>query len=295
MAECGIATAAHYHEVATGGQCEIDLIPHPLVESADQVVLAKYIIRNVARRNGKTATFMPKPLFGDNGSGMHTHFTLWKDDQPLLAGNGYAGLSDLGMYAIGGLLKHAPALCAFANPTTNSYKRLVPGFEAPDQALVQPAQPRRDRPNSAPQPEPQEPPDRVPRPRQRRESLPALLGDADGGPRRHPEQARPGDPLDKDIYDLQPEELDNVPTTPRSLDASLDALRPTTIPAPRRRLHPRRHRHLDLVQADPRSRGPPRSPASLRVRALLRCVRNHPKSWALWISQGPPALISKTI
>ena len=131
MAECGIATAAHFHEVATGGQCEIDLVPHPLVQSADQVVLAKYIIRNVARRNGKTATFMPKPLFGDNGSGMHTHLTLWKDDQPLLAGQGYAGLSDLGLYAIGGLLKHAQALCAFANPTTNSYKRLVPGFEAP--------------------------------------------------------------------------------------------------------------------------------------------------------------------
>ena len=92
MADCGIATAAHFHEVATGGQCEIDLVPHPLVPSADQVVLAKYIIRNVARRNGKTATFMPKPLFGDNGSGMHTHLTLWKDDQPLLAGQGYAGL-----------------------------------------------------------------------------------------------------------------------------------------------------------------------------------------------------------
>src|SRR5205807_4021190 len=131
MAECGIATSAHYHEVATGGQCEIDLESQPLVEGADQVMLAKYIIRNVARRHGKTVTFMPKPLFGDNGSGMHTHFTLWRGDTPLLAGNGYAGLSDLAMYAIGGLLKHAPALCAFANPTTNSYKRLVPVFEAP--------------------------------------------------------------------------------------------------------------------------------------------------------------------
>ena len=94
-------------------------------------MLARYIIRNVAQPHGKTATFMPKPLFGDNGSGMHTHLSLWKDDAPLLAGHGYAGLSDLGLYAIGGLLKHAPALCAFANPTTNSYKRLIEGFEAP--------------------------------------------------------------------------------------------------------------------------------------------------------------------
>ena len=111
-------------------------------------MLAKYIIRNVARRNGKTATFMPKPLFGDNGSGMHTHFSLWKGEAPLLAGNGYAGLSDLGMYAIGGLLKHAPALCAFANPTTNSYKRLSTGFEAPTKLVVQPPQPRGGHPRS---------------------------------------------------------------------------------------------------------------------------------------------------
>ncbi len=131
MAGCGVATAAHFHEVATGGQCEIDLVSKPLLESADQVMLARYIIRNVARRAGKTATFMPKPLFGDNGSGMHTHLSVWKDNQPLLAGHGYAGLSDLGLYAIGGLIKHALATCAFANPTTNSYKRLVAGFEAP--------------------------------------------------------------------------------------------------------------------------------------------------------------------
>ena len=188
MAECGIATAAHFHEVATGGQCEIDLMPQPLVGSADQVMLARYIIRNVARRNGKTATFMPKPLFGDNGSGMHTHFTLWKDGQPLLAGQGYAGLSDLGIYAIGGLLKHAPALCAFANPTTNSYKRLVAGLRGADQDLLQPPQPRRDHPGPAQQPQSPEPPHRVSRSRQRGQSLPALLGDAHGGPRRHPEQ-----------------------------------------------------------------------------------------------------------
>ena len=127
MAECGIATSAHFHEVATGGQCEIDLSHQDLVVSADQVMTARYIIRNVARNAGKTATFMPKPLFGDNGSGMHTHLTLWKDDESLFSGHGYAGLSDLGLHAVGGLIKHAPALCAFANPTTNSYKRQEAG------------------------------------------------------------------------------------------------------------------------------------------------------------------------
>src|SRR5262249_34741187 len=131
MAECGIHTAAHYHEVATGGQCEIDLMPQPLVESADQVMLAKYIIRNVARLKGKTATFMPKPLYGDNGAGMPVHCALGRGEVRWMAGNGSAGLSDRGMSAIGALLKPAPALCAFANPTTNSYKRLVEGFEAP--------------------------------------------------------------------------------------------------------------------------------------------------------------------
>jgi glutamine synthetase len=225
MHECGIATSAHYHEVATGGQCEIDLVAQPLVESADQVMLARYIIRNVARRHGRTATFMPKPLFGDNGSGLHTHFTLWNGDTPLLAGNGYAGLSDLGMYAIGGLLKHAPALCAFANPTTNSYKRLISGFEAPTKVSYS----RRNRSAII------RVPVHSPNPRSRRieyrgpdsAANPYLLSSAmlmaalDGIQNK----TRPGDPLDKDIYDLQPEELADVPTTPRSLDASLDALR----------------------------------------------------------------------
>jgi glutamine synthetase len=168
---------------------------------------------------------MPKPLFGDNGSGMHTHLTLWKDDQPLLAGQGYAGLSDLGLYAIGGLLKHAKALCAFANPTTNSYKRLVPGFEAPTKISYS----RRNRAAIV------RVPLDSPNPRNRRieyrgpdsASNPYLLFPAmlmaiiDGIQNK----IRPGEPLDKDIYDLQPEELDTVPATPRSLEASLEALR----------------------------------------------------------------------
>jgi len=225
MAECGIATAAHYHEAATGGQSEIDLVSQPLVEGADQVMLARYIIRNVARRHGKTATFMPKPLHGDNGSGLHVHFTLWKENQPILAGNGYAGLSDLGMYAIGGLLKHAPALCAFANPTTNSYKRLIPGFEAPTKLSYS----RRNRaaviriPVHSPSPKSRRiefrAPDAAANPYLLYSAM--LMAALDGIQTK----ARPGDPLDKDIYDLQPEELANVPAVPRSLDASLDALR----------------------------------------------------------------------
>jgi glutamine synthetase len=195
------------------------------VESADQVMMAKYIIRNVARRAGKTATFMPKPLFGDNGSGMHTHMTLWKDNQPLLAGQGYAGLSDLGIHAIGGLIKHALALSAFANPTTNSYKRLVEGFEAPTKISYS----RRNRAAII------RIPVNSPSPRSRRIEYRApdgaansyllfsamLMAVLDGIQNK----LRPGEPLDKDIYDLQPEELDTVPTTPRSLEASLEALR----------------------------------------------------------------------
>ncbi len=270
MADCGIATSAHFHEVATGGQCEIDLVPHPLVQSADQVVLAKYIIRNVARRNGKTATFMPKPLFGDNGSGMHTHLTLWKDDQPLLAGQGYAGLSDLGLYAIGGLLKHAKALCAFANPTTNSYKRLVPGFEAPTKISYS----RRNRAAIV------RVPLDSPNPRNRRieyrgpdsASNPYLLFPAmlmailDGIQNK----IRPGEPLDKDIYDLaarRARHRSGDPAVAGSL-ARCPEGRPR-VPAARRRLHARRHRHLDLVQADPRSRYDPRSPSPVRVRPVL--------------------------
>jgi Uma2 family endonuclease len=272
LAECGIGTAAHFHEAATAGQGEIDLLAQPLVECADQVMLARYIVRNVARKHGKAATFMPKPLFGENGSGLHTHLSLWKGETPLLAGDGYAGLSDLGMYAIGGLLKHARALCAFANPTTNSYKRLVPGFEAPTKLAYS----RRNRAAVI------RIPVHGPGPRSRRieyrcpdgAANPYLLFSAmlmaalDGIQTK----TSPGEPLDKDIYDLPPEELDDVATTPRSLaPRSTPAGRPR-VPAAGRRLHPRRHRHLDLVQAHLRGRGGAHPPPSLRVRALLRCL-----------------------
>ena len=131
MEKAGITIEAQHHEVATGGQCEIDMKFSPIVEMADRVLLYKYIVKNVARRHGKTVTFMPKPVFEDNGSGMHCHQSIWKDGKPLFAGDRYAGLSDLALWYIGGILKHSKALAAFTNPTTNSYKRLVPGYEAP--------------------------------------------------------------------------------------------------------------------------------------------------------------------
>ncbi len=131
LERCGITVECHHHEVATAGQCEIDFRFSTMLGTADNLQIFKYVVRNVAHAYGKTATFMPKPLYGDNGSGMHCHQSLWKAEQPLFAGDGYAGLSEMARYYIGGLLKHAAAIVAFAAPTTNSYKRLVPGFEAP--------------------------------------------------------------------------------------------------------------------------------------------------------------------
>ncbi len=131
LMNAGIAVEAQHHEVASGGQCEIDLRFQPLLKAADQLLMFKYIVKNTAKKNNKSVTYMPKPIFGDNGSGMHVHTSLWKKGKPLFAGSGYAGLSETGLYFIGGLLKHASSLLAFTNPTTNSYKRLVPGFEAP--------------------------------------------------------------------------------------------------------------------------------------------------------------------
>ncbi|OEU74752.1 MAG: type I glutamate--ammonia ligase, partial [Desulfuromonadales bacterium C00003068] len=127
----GMRIEASHHEVASGGQCEIDMRFDSLVSMGDTVQWFKYIIKNVAVRNGKTVTFMPKPIYGDNGSGMHVHSSIWKDGENLFAGDGYGGLSKMAMYYIGGIMKHAKALCAFTNPSTNSYKRLVPGYEAP--------------------------------------------------------------------------------------------------------------------------------------------------------------------
>jgi glutamine synthetase len=224
MIACGLKIEAQHHEVATGGQGEIDMKFAPLVDMADNVLKYKYIIKNVAKKYGKTATFMPKPLFQDNGSGMHVHSSLWKNGQNLYAGSGYAGLSEMGLYAIGGLLRHAPALCAITNPTTNSYKRLVPGYEAP----VNLAYSRRNRsaavriPVYSPSPKAKRLEFRCPD----GSSNPYLAFSAmlmamlDGIKNK----IKPGEPLDKDIYDLEPEELAKVPKAPGSLDEALSHL-----------------------------------------------------------------------
>ena len=220
----GLDVEAQHHEVATAGQSEIDLRFLPLLQSADALLLFKYIVKNTARLRGKTVTFMPKPIFGDNGSGMHVHQSLWKDGKPLFHGNGYANLSDIALHYIGGLLKHAPALCAITNPTTNSYKRLVPGFEAP----VNLAYSQRNRsasiriPMYSPSPKSKRLEFRCPDP----SCNPYLafsammLAGIDGIMNK----IDPGEPLDKDIYDLEPEELKNVPSAPGSLDEALRAL-----------------------------------------------------------------------
>jgi glutamine synthetase len=221
MQQCGLAVERHHHESGTGGQAEIDLRYADLVRIADSVQKCKYVVKNVARRHGKSATFMPKPLFGEAGSGMQVHASLWKAERNLFAGSSYAGLSDLGLHAIGGLLKHAPALCAVTNPTTNSYKRLAASGEAP----VNLAYSRRNRSAAI----------RIPvySPRPQSKRLEFRCPDASSNPYLAfaamlmaildgiKNKIHPGEALDKDIYDLEPEELQHVPKTPGSLAEAL--------------------------------------------------------------------------
>jgi glutamine synthetase len=224
MQSCGMDVECHHHEVASGGQTEIDLKFDSLVRSADKMLLYKYIVKNVANRNGKTVTFMPKPIFGDNGNGMHTHQSLWKNGEPLFAGDGYAGLSQTALWYVGGLIKHGPALAAIIAPTTNSYKRLVPGFEAP----VNLAYSRRNRsaacriPMYSPSPKSKRvefrPPDPSCNPYMAFAAM--LMAGLDGIENK----MDPGQPLDKDIYELDPEELSSIPSMPGSLEDALDAL-----------------------------------------------------------------------
>ena len=224
MEEVGIQVETHHHEVATAGQAEIDMRFDSLVKMADKLQWYKYIIKQVARRHNKTATFMPKPLFNDNGSGMHTHQSLWKGGQPLFAGDGYSGVSQTCLHYIAGILKHAPALCAFVAPTTNSYKRLVPGFEAP----VNLAYSSRNRsagvriPMYSPSPKAKRIEVRFPDPACNAYLAFAamLMAGLDGIESR----LDPGEPLDKDIYALSPAELSKVPSVPGSLEGALNAL-----------------------------------------------------------------------
>ncbi len=224
MEKVGIEVEVSHHEVATAGQGEIDMRYDSLLKCADKLMWFKSIVKNVAFRNGKTATFMPKPIFGDNGNGMHCHQSLWKDGKPLFAGDGYAGLSEMALYYIGGILKHAHALAALTNPTTNSYRRLVPGYEAP----VNLAYSSRNRSAAI----------RIstysPSPKSRRLELrfpdpstnpylafsAMMMAGLDGIQNK----IDPGQPLDKDIYSLSAEELKDVPRMPASLEQSLDAL-----------------------------------------------------------------------
>lgn len=224
MAKCGVPIEKHHHEVATGGQCELGFRFATLVQAADYLLTYKYVIKNVGKKYGKSITFMPKPLFNDNGSGMHVHQSIWKDGQPLFAGDQYAGFSQMGLHYIGGILKHAPALLAITNPTTNSYKRLVPGFEAP----VNLAYSQGNRSASV----------RIPlsgtNPKAKR--LEFRCPDATSNPYLAfaamlcagidgiKNQIDPGAPLDVDIYDLSPEELSKIPSTPGSLEGALEAL-----------------------------------------------------------------------
>ncbi len=225
MQKVGIRVEAQHHEVATGGQAEIDMRFDALVKMADKLQWFKYIIKNVAWRNGKTVTFMPKPLYGDNGSGMHTHQSIWKDGTNLFAGDKYGGLSQMALYYIGGLIKHARALSAFGNPTTNSYKRLVPGFEAP----VNMAYSSRNRsaairiPMFSTNPKSKRVEYRTPDPSCNGYLAFAafLMAGLDGIENK----IDPGQPLDKDIYGLSPEELANIPSAPGSLEESLNALK----------------------------------------------------------------------
>ncbi|HBY62439.1 MAG TPA: type I glutamate--ammonia ligase, partial [Solibacterales bacterium] len=224
MQKCGLDIECHHHEVATAGQCEIDQRFDTLVKSADNMMIYKYVIRNVAYQYGKTVTFMPKPLFGDNGSGMHCHQSLWKSGSPLFAGDNYAGLSQMALWYIGGLLKHARALSAIIAPTTNSYKRLVPGYEAP----VNLAYSRRNRSaavripmySASPKAKRVEfrPPDPSSNPYLAFAAM--LMAGLDGIANK----LDPGEPLDKDIYDLSPEELKQVPSMPASLEEALGCL-----------------------------------------------------------------------
>lgn len=225
LEKLGISVERHHHEVASAGQCEINFKFDSAVNMGDKMMWFKYVVKNVALRHGKTVTFMPKPIFGDNGSGMHIHLSLWKGGQNLFAGQKYAGLSEIALHFIGGILKHAPTLCAFINPTTNSYKRLVPGFEAPTKLAYS----FKNRsaairiPNSGPNPKAKRIEFRTPDPTANIYLAEAaiLMAGLDGVLNK----INPGDPLDKDIYGLSPQEAAGIPSVPGTLEESLNLLK----------------------------------------------------------------------
>ena len=223
LEEMGVPVEVHHHEVATAGQCEIGTKFSTLVQRADWTQILKYVVHNVAHQYGKTATFMPKPIVGDNGSGMHVHQSIWKDGKNLFAGNGYAGLSEFALHYIGGIIKHAKALNAITNPGTNSYKRLVPGYEAP----VMLAYSAKNRSASIRIPYVASDkarriearfPDPLANPYLAFSAL--MMAGLDGVQNK----INPGDPADKNLYDLPPEEDKLIPKVCHSLEQALDAL-----------------------------------------------------------------------
>ncbi|MEH0020900.1 MAG: type I glutamate--ammonia ligase [Desulfobacter sp.] len=224
LEDLGIEMECQHHEVASAGQSEIDLRFDSLLNMGDKLAWFKYVLRNVAAKYDHTVTFMPKPLYGDNGTGMHTHMSFWKDGNPTFAGNKYAGLSDEALWAIGGIMKHCKALCAITNPTTNSYKRLVPGFEAP----IKLAYSSRNRsaairlPMYSGSPKAKRIEFRTPDPSANGYMAFSAIAMAmiDGIQNK----IDPGDPMDKNIYDLPPEELAEIQSAPGSLEEALEAL-----------------------------------------------------------------------
>ncbi len=223
LEEMGVEVEVHHHEVATAGQCEIGTKYNSLVKRADWTQILKYVVHNIAHSYGKTATFMPKPIVGDNGSGMHVHQSIWKNSQNLFSGNGYAGLSEMALYYIGGIIKHAKALNAITNPSTNSYKRLVPGFEAPINLAYSVS--NRSAAIRIPSTNSQKGrrievrfPDPTANPYLAFTAL--MMAGLDGIQNK----IHPGDPMDKNLYDLPPEEAAGIPNPCSSLDEALDNL-----------------------------------------------------------------------
>jgi glutamine synthetase len=225
MEQLGIEIEIHHHEVATGGQAEIDMRFDTLTNMADKVMLYKYIVKSVAYQHGYSATFMPKPLFQENGSGMHTHQSLWMGGTPLFAGDGYGGFSDIGRWYTGGILKHARAVLAFAAPTTNSYKRLVPGYEAPVNLVYS----QRNRsaacriPLYSASPKAKRIEFRCPDPSCN--PYLAFAAMAMAGLDGVINKIEPGEPLEQDLFDLPAEQLAAIPHTPGSLEEALQALK----------------------------------------------------------------------
>ena len=223
LEEMGVEVEVHHHEVATAGQCEIGTKFSSLVKRADWTQVFKYVVHNVAHSFGKTATFMPKPIVGDNGSGMHVHQSIWKNKKNLFSGNSYAGLSEIALFYIGGIIKHAKALSAITNPSTNSYRRLVPGFEAPSNLAYSVS----NRSAAVRIPHTNNPkerriearfPDPTANPYLAFTAL--MMAGLDGIQNK----IHPGDPMDKNLYDLPPEEAAKVPSSCASLDEALDNL-----------------------------------------------------------------------